>query len=732
MSPQNTPPERFTTAEACVDWLIARAGKTLRVGAPLGLGKPATLLNALYQRAKADPAINLTIITALSLDPPKAGSDLEARLMDPIVERVFEDYPGLDYMADVKANTVPDNITISEFFFQPGALLGSSYAQRHYRSVNYTHAARDLMDAGVNVLMQMVAPGTSADTVSLSCNTDVTLELMPVIEAMRQAGNETGDAPLVLGQLNTRLPTMTRSALVSRERIDGLFEGPAADFKPFGAPAAPVPTADYAIAARVTALLADGGTLQIGIGSLSDAIAWCADLRQNDNAAFARLIDRLEPGSAERALIERYDGYQPFSDGLYGCTEMLVDAYLHLYRAGVIKRAVYDDLAVQRLVARGALSSAVTIDSLDALCEAGAIHERLSEADIAYLRRIGVFREDVRLIDGLLTADGVETPTNPDLSDSASRQCMNHHMLGVRLSGATLVHGGFFLGPTAFYDRLKALAPDERELFHMTSVGQINQLYGDELLKRAQRVKARFVNTAIKVSLDGAVAADGLDDGRVLSGVGGQYNFVAQAHELADARSILCIRATRSGPDGRESNIVTRFGYNTIPRHLRDIVVTEYGVADLRGATDEAIAIALIEIADAEFQDALREAAVKAGKLCASYTIPERARRNIPAWLAGVFDACGGAGSWPRYPYGSDFTPVEDTLITALKRFAGRSKPQLAGALVKGLATHARDRRAAVDYLERMELARPSGAKERLLARVVTAALRDAGHLGAS
>ena len=140
----------------------------------------------------------------------------------------------------------------------------------------------------------------------------------------------------------------------------------------------------------------------------------------------------------------------------------------------------------------------------------------------------------------------------------------------------------------------------------------------------------------------------------------------------------------------------------------------------------------LIEIADAEFQDALREAAVKAGKLCASYTIPERARRNIPAWLAGVFDACGGAGSWPRYPYGSDFTPVEDTLITALKRFAGRSKPQLAGALVKGLATHARDRRAAVDYLERMELARPSGAKERLLARVVTAALRDAGHLGAS
>ena len=728
MSPRGAEPACFDTAEACIDWLLERVGKTLRVGAPLGLGKPATLLNALYQRAKADPEIDLTIITALSLTPPTPGSDLEARLMNPIVDRVFEDYPGLDYMADVQADTVPANITVSEFFFQPGALLGSPYAQRHYRSVNYTHAARDLMDAGVNVLMQMVAPGTSADTVSLSCNTDVTLDLMPVIEAMR----EVGDAPLVVGQLNTRLPTMTRSALVARSRIDGLFEGPAADFKPFGAPAAAVPTADYAIAARVTALLADGGTLQIGIGSLSDAIAWCAGLRQNDNAAFARLVERLSPGPAERALIERYDGCQPFIDGLYGCTEMLVDAYLHLYRAGVIKRAVYDDLAVQRLINQAELSPAVSIDSLDALRAAGAIHERLTEDDVAYLRRIGVLREDVRLIDDRLTAQDIKTPVVPDLSNPESREAIANNMLGARLTGATLVHGGFFLGPTAFYDRLKALTPDERRLFHMTSVGQINQLYGDEPLKRAQRVKARFVNTAIKVSLDGAVAADGLADGRVLSGVGGQYNFVAQAHELADARSILCIRATRAGPGGRESNIVASYGYNTIPRHLRDIVVTEYGVADLRGATDEAIAIALIEIADAEFQESLREAAVKAGKLCSRYQIPERARRNTPAWLAGVFDGLGGAASWPRYPYGSDFTDVEDTLITALKRFAGRSKPRLAGALAKGLVTYAGDRRAAGDYLARMDLARPKSAKERLLARVVTAALRDAGHLDAS
>ena len=718
-------PAVFDEAEACIDWLIAHAGKTLCVGAPLGLGKPATLLNALYQRAKADASLDLTIITALSLTPPSAASDLEARLMDPIVERVFEDYPGLDYMADVMADTVPANITVSEFFFQPGALLASPYAQRHYRSVNYTHAARDLLDAGVNVLMQMVAPGTTDDTVSLSCNTDVTLDLMPVIEAMRA----TGKAPLVVGQLNTRLPTMTRSALVERSRIDGLFEAPAADFKPFGAPAAPVATADYAIAARVTGLLADGGTLQIGIGSLSDAIAWCCDLRQNHNPVFRQLIESLAPGPAEQALIERYEGTAAFSTGLYGCTEMLVDAYLHLYRAGVITRPVYDDLQVQTLLNAGRLSPHVSLASLDALHETGAIDNPLTEADVAWLKTLGVLRADVQWQAGRLAVPGVDRLIAVDLSDAESRAALAEHALGDTLAGATLVHGGFFLGPSAFYERLRDLSDDERERFHMTSVGEINQLYGNEPLKRAQRVKARFVNTAIKASLDGAVAADGLEDGRVLSGVGGQYNFVAQAHELTDARSILCIRATRGGAGGRESNIVARYGYNTIPRHLRDIVITEYGVADLRGATDEAIAIALIEIADAEFQDGLREAAVAAGKLSKDYVIPERARRNTPAWLGRVFAETGTSAGWPRYPYGSDFTAIEDTLIGALKGFAGQSRPAMAAGLARGAMSYANDRQAVHAHLERMGLAEPGDIKTRLQARIVTAALRQAGQL---
>ena len=60
-----------------------------------------------------------------------------------------------------------------------------------------------------------------------------------------------------------------------------------------------------------------------------------------------------------------------------------------------------------------------------------------------------------------------------------------------------------------------------------------NELYGDEDAKRRARVDARFVNNAMMATLMGAAISDGLENGQVVSGVGGQYNFVAQAFALA-------------------------------------------------------------------------------------------------------------------------------------------------------------------------------------------------------
>ena len=75
---------RSHDVEACVDAVIDRVGKTITLGLPLGLGKPIRFVNALYQRAKVDPEIQLHIVTALSLLAPRGGSSLEKRFLTPL------------------------------------------------------------------------------------------------------------------------------------------------------------------------------------------------------------------------------------------------------------------------------------------------------------------------------------------------------------------------------------------------------------------------------------------------------------------------------------------------------------------------------------------------------------------------------------------------------------------------------------------------------------------------
>ena len=146
-----------------------------------------------------------------------------------------------------------------------------------------------------------------------------------------------------------------------------------------------------------------------------------------------------------------------------------------------------------------------------------------------------------------------------------------------------MLHGAFFLGPKSFYRALREMTPERLARIQMMPVSFTNQLYGDEDGKRRARVDARFVNNAMMATLMGAVISDGLENGQVVSGVGGQYNFVAQAFELEGARSILTLEATRQDKAANVSNVRWNYGHVTIPRHLRDVIVTEYGVADLQG-----------------------------------------------------------------------------------------------------------------------------------------------------
>jgi 4-hydroxybutyrate CoA-transferase len=116
------------------------------------------------------------------------------------------------------------------------------------------------------------------------------------------------------------------------------------------------------------------------------------------------------------------------------------------------------------------------------------------------------------------------------------------------------------------------------------------------------------VNSALEVDLLGQVNAESVD-GRQITGIGGQFDFVLGAARAAGGRSIIALPA--SAARGTRSRIVARLGAGarvTTPRFLSDYVVTEYGVAALRGASDAGRARALLRIADPAFRDELGRA----------------------------------------------------------------------------------------------------------------------------
>ena len=638
-------PVYLQSLEYAVDALLARIDGDLHVGAPLGLGKPHRLLNALYASAERDDTRRLHLYTALSLDPPGPGKGLEARFLGPFVQRHFgSDFPRLAYVAALKHGTLPAHIEVEEFYLQSGALLQSSQAQRRYASLNYTHVARALADRGVNVIVQKVARSSDGTRLSLSSNTDVTQDAIDAIVARGLP------RPLVVAEVDPELPWLDGSAAIDADFFDIIVVPPGPHPKLFGLPRQPVNDTDYAIGFHASTLVTDGGTLQIGIGALADALCHALVLRHTDNRAYHRVLAALGSPRANDASLA------PFGLGLYGCSEMLNEGFRRLVEVGVIRRRVVDDFALMQRLSSG---------------EATDEDQQTLERDGEYL------------------------------------------------------HGAFYLGSSEFYQWLRDLPADQRRAIGMKRVSEVNELYGgNEALERLQRRDARFFNTCMMATALGAAVSDALGDGRVVSGVGGQYNFVAMAHALPDARSALLLRSTREAGGSARSSILWNYGHATIPRHLRDIYVTEYGLADVRGLADEDCVIAMAGIADARFQDDLVTTAIENGKLRDDYAIPANARRNTPQQLRNALAPFRVDGSLPDYPLGCDFTAVEQRLVKALG-WLRSSTATRSGKLRTVLRALMSGRTDDADALERMGLMRPANAGERLEARLVALGLRE-------
>jgi hypothetical protein len=614
-------PKVFSNAKAIADEIIRDCGKRLVVGLPLGLGKANHIINELFARALADPSLHLTIFTALTLEKPRPSNDLERRFIGPVIERLFGGYPDLAYAKHLHGGTLPPNIEVSEFFFLAGRWLHHGYAQQNYICANYTHAASYLLTRGVNVILQLVAKRVvdGQTRYSLSCNTDTTLDFI----AAKAAGRTSFK---LIGQVNSELPFMPGPGDLSADEFDAVLEGADVEFPLFAPPSEPVTDAKYAIGLHAAGLIRDGGTLQIGIGQVGDALAQGLIVRQRQNDVFRETLSRLVPGQPPQESA-------PLETGLYGVSEMFFEAFRGLIKAGIIRREV---------------------------------------------------------------------------------------------DGAVL-HAAFFLGPQSFYRALREMDPNALSRIRMMPVSFTNELYGDETARRRARVDARFVNSAMMATLMGDAVSDGLENGQVVSGVGGQYNFVAQAFALKGARSILAVDATRRSGGKLLSNIRWSYGHTTIPRHLRDIVVTEYGIADLRGKSDADVIAAMLSVADSRFQNDLMRQAKDSGKLPKNYEIAARHRDNTPDRIATALKPAREAGLLPAFPFGSDFTVIEQRLIPALQMLKDASaEPATLLSLVwQGLtATASPDADAC---LARMGLDRPVSMRDRfyrLLLRAVLARSR--------
>jgi hypothetical protein len=256
----------------------------------------------------------------------------------------------------------------------------------------------------------------------------------------------------------------------------------------------------------------------------------------------------------------------------------------------------------------------------------------------------------------------------------------------------------------------------------MTRISHINELYGGfELLEKLQRKQARFFNTCMMASALGAAVSDALEDGREVSGIGGQYNFVAMAHALPDGRSVLMFRATREAAGAVRSSVLWNYGHCSIPRHLRDVFVNEYGIADLRGVDDAGCVRAMLAITDARFAPKLLESARRALKLPAGESVELR-RQNSPESIARRLKPFRDSGLLCDYPLGCDFTPVEQRLARALGwlKNATATRSGKARTLWQALLHGGRDDPEA---LARMQLSQPRGFAEWLESRLLKLAL---------
>jgi acetyl-CoA hydrolase len=270
------------------------------------------------------------------------------------------------------------------------------------------------------------------------------------------------------------------------------------------------------------------------------------------------------------------------------------------------------------------LDERLPVTAQDALIPAGAIHHLLTCDAEAILMpdpepsaaEVGVARNVAALIpDGATVQLGVGT-----LPVAVGRALLGHRDLGIH-SGVVsdvfvdMVERGAVTnarkGIDAGISVCGGLFGSRRLLDHAdgnpaVAMRSVEYTHNPAVMARLHALHA--VNSAVEVDLTGQVNSEEAG-GRYLGAIGGQVDFVRGAQASPGGRAILALPSTT--PDGKVSRIVRSLGGRpvTTARSDVDLVVTEWGVAELRGCTLGERARRLAAIAHPDFRDALHASA---------------------------------------------------------------------------------------------------------------------------
>lgn len=378
----------YKSYEAAAKKVIDRVGKKIIIGVPLGLGKPIGLLNALYRIVSQDKSLDLTIITGLTLARPLITNELEKRFVEPLLQRILGDYEDPLYEKPRLLNQLPANIQVIEFFLSPGKYLHNAYVQQNYISSIYTSVVHDAAHHGINVLAQQVSPNENhSNGYSLSCNTDLFSAMAEHLMDLQHQGKQVA----IVAEVNANLPFMygddavispsVFTDIVDTENYRALFSLPHEELSP----------EDHLIGLYTSTLIKDDSCLQVGIGSLSIAVANALILRHRENMIYQNLLTKLNVMEKFREPIANIGEINPFKEGIYASTEMFGDEYMELYHAGVLKKQVFDNVELQKLLNDKLITDHVSPEMIDILIEKKVIHSQLTHEDILFLKNLVFF-----------------------------------------------------------------------------------------------------------------------------------------------------------------------------------------------------------------------------------------------------------------------------------------------------------------------------------------------------